>query len=42
VQRRAIVGIHGGAGWAPTGQIRRTVGEVQALLGTAFADLIDA
>ena len=42
VHRRALIGVHGGAGWAPTGHIRRTVTEVQTLLGDAFANLIDA
>ena len=41
VHRRAVIGVHGGAGWAPTGQVRRTISEVQALLGDAFAELID-
>jgi hypothetical protein len=42
VRRRAHIGAHGGAGWAPTGHIRRAVTEVQKLLGDAFVDLIDA
>ena len=42
VHRRAVIGMHGGAGWAPTGQIRRTLGEVQSLLGDAFLELVDA
>ena len=41
VHRRVVIGMYGGAGWAPTGRIRRTVTEVQTLLGDAFADLID-
>lgn len=28
-------------GWWPTGQLRATVAEVQALLGDAFAELVD-
>ena len=42
VHRRAATGTYSGAGWAPSGQIRRTVAEVQSLLGAAFADLIHA
>jgi hypothetical protein len=33
--------MYDGAGWAPTGQIRRILNEMQALRGAAFADLID-
>jgi hypothetical protein len=40
VRRRAVIGAS--RGWAPTGKLRRTVVEVQALLGDAFADLVDA
>jgi hypothetical protein len=36
VRRRSIVGAHGGAGWAATGQIRSTIGEVAELLGDSF------
>jgi hypothetical protein len=42
VRRRAVIGAHGGPGWAPIGQIRRTVGEVAELLGDSFAELVDA
>jgi hypothetical protein len=41
VRQRAVVGFHGDSGWGPTGQIRQTVAEVQALLGDAFADLVE-
>jgi hypothetical protein len=41
VRRRAVISAHGGAGWAPIGQIRRTVHEVAALLGDRFVDLVD-
>jgi hypothetical protein len=42
VRRRAIIGAHGGRGWAPTGQLRFSVTEVAATLGDAFADLVVA
>lgn len=41
VRRRAIIGAHGGAGWAPIGQIRSTPAEVQQLLGNDFARLVE-
>ena len=41
VHERAIIGAHGGAGWAPIGKIRRTVREVAELLDEDFADLVD-
>jgi hypothetical protein len=41
MHRRGVIGMYGGAGWAPTGQIRRSVTEVQALLGDALAALAD-
>lgn len=41
VRRRAVIGAYGGRGWAPTGQIRATVGEVAELLGDAFAELVE-
>jgi hypothetical protein len=40
VRRRGIIGAHGGAGWAPIGKIRRTVGYMAELLGDGFADLV--
>src|SRR4051794_17514477 len=39
VHRRAVIGVHGGAGWAPSGQIRRTVGEVPTMVSNAFCGL---
>jgi hypothetical protein len=39
VRRRAVIDAHGGAGWAPVGQIRFTLAEVAAELGDAFAQL---
>jgi hypothetical protein len=43
VRRRAVIGAQSGAGWAPIGQIRRTVGEVAELLGDeAFAELYES
>jgi hypothetical protein len=42
VRRRAVIGARGGRGWAPIGQIRRTVGEVAELLGDAFGEFVDA
>jgi hypothetical protein len=33
LHRRAIIGMHGGPGWARTGQIRRSVAKVQGLVG---------
>jgi hypothetical protein len=41
VRWRAGISAHGARGWAPIGQIRRTVGEVAELLGEAFADVVD-
>jgi hypothetical protein len=41
VRRRAIMGAHGGRGWAPIGQIRATVAEVADLMGNAFAELVE-
>jgi hypothetical protein len=40
VRQRAIIGAYGGAGWAPIGKIRLTVGGVAELLGEDFAELI--
>ena len=40
VRERAIIGVHGGAGWAPIGKIRRTVAEVAELLGADLAELV--
>ena len=40
VRQRAIIGPHGGAGWAPIGKMRRTVTEVAELLGDDFAELV--
>lgn len=42
VRRRAVIGAHGGRGWAPIGQLRFSVAEVAELLGHAFAELEDA
>lgn len=39
VRRRGLISSRG---WAPIGQLRRTVAEVEAMLGDAFADLVDA
>jgi hypothetical protein len=36
-----VVGLRGAAGWAPTSHIRRANGEVRALLGDSFAELIE-
>lgn len=41
VRHRAVIGAHGGAAWAPIGQIRRSVAEVADLLGDRFVDLVD-
>lgn len=42
VRRRAVIGVHGGAGWAPVGQIRLTLAEVQDMLGPkAFEELAE-
>lgn len=41
VRRRAVIGAHGGAGWAPIGQIRFTLAEVAAELGPAFEQLLE-
>lgn len=41
VRQRAVIGAHGGAGWAPIGKIRTTVSEVAELLGEAFAELVE-
>jgi hypothetical protein len=41
VRRRAIIGAHGGSGWAAIGQIRSTVAEVAQLLGESFALLVE-
>jgi hypothetical protein len=38
VRRRAVIGAHGGAGWAPIG-IGVTIDEVGEVLGDDFADL---
>ena len=40
VRQRAIIGAHGGAGWAPIGKIRRMVAEVADLLGADFPELV--
>ena len=40
VRERAIIGAHGGTGWAPIGKIRRTVAEVAELLGDEFTELV--
>ena len=40
VRERAIIGAHGGAGWAPIGKIRLTVAEVAELLGDDFIELV--
>lgn len=36
VRRRAVIGAHGGSGWAPTGHICSTIEEVAEMLGDAF------
>lgn len=40
VREQAIIGAHGGSGWAPIGKIRLTVGEVAELLGDDFPELV--
>jgi hypothetical protein len=41
VRRRAVIGVHGGRGWAPIGQLRSSIAEVAEMLGPRFADLDD-
>ena len=42
IRRPAVIGAHGGSGWAPIGQIRATVDEVADLLGDRFAERVEA
>lgn len=40
VRERGLIGVHGGAGCAPIGKIRRTVAEVAELRGDDFPELV--
>ena len=40
VRRRAIIGVHGGAGWASIGQIRLSIAEVAETMGDALTSAL--